>query len=315
MATSGDISLTITRDDIITEALELLGVLEAGVSPNSDDLTSAARSLNFIIKAWQTDGLQVFTVKRGYLFLERSQHEYELSTTGDHWTYEYKSTTLAADAAASQAQIDVTDITDMEVGGYFGLELDDGTVVWDTIATLDGGTLLSLTSNLDSIASSGNTVMYHTSKADEPMGVVEASLRNESLNDRPLEVMSRQEWSELSNKTYDGSVTQVYFDDRVTPPMLFTWPESAQDFDIIVLWIKRVTESFVTANDNPDFPQQWFYPLATNLAVAIGPKFGTPATNKNFAEVKRQAVEWYEKAQNYDSGPEANVQLQPELSR
>jgi len=315
MATSGDTSLTITRDDIITEALELLGVLEAGVSPNSDDLTSAARSLNFIIKAWQTDGLQVFTVKRGYLFLERSQHEYELSTTGDHWTYEYKTTTLAADAAAAQAQVEVSDITDMVVGGYFGLELDDGTVVWDTIATLDGGNLLSLSSNLASIASSGNSVSYHTSKADEPMSVVEASLRNESLNDRPLHVMSRQEWSELSNKTYDGSVTQVYFDERVTPPMLFTWPESAQDFDIIVLWIKRVTESFVTANDNPDFPQQWFYPLATNLAVAIGPKFGTPATNKNFAEVKRQAIEWYEKAQNYDSGPEANVQFQPEMGR
>ena len=315
MATSGDTSLTITRDDIITEALELLGVLEAGVSPNSDDLTSAARSLNFIIKAWQTDGLQVFTVKRGYLFLERSQHEYELSTTGDHWTYEYKTTTLAADAAAAQAQVEVSDITDMVVGGYFGLELDDGTVVWDTIATLDGGNLLSLSSNLASIASSGNSVAYHTSKADDPMSVVEASLRNESLNDRPLHVMSRQEWSELSNKTYDGSVTQVYFDERVTPPMLFTWPESAQDFDIIVLWIKRVAESFVTANDNPDFPQQWFYPLATNLAVAIGPKFGTPATNKNFAEVKRQAIEWYEKAQNYDSGPEANVQFQPEMDR
>ena len=315
MATSGDISLTTTRDDIITEALELLGVLEAGVSPNTDDLTSASRSLNFIIKAWQTDGLQVFTVKRGYLFLERSQHEYELSSTGDHWTYEYSSTTLSADAAASQAQVDVTDITDMAVGGYFGLELDDGTVVWDTIATLDGGTLLSLSNNLASAASSGNSVMYYTSKADSPMNAVEASLRNESLNDRPLELMSRQEWSELSNKTYDGSVTQVYFDDRVTPPMLFTWPESAQDFDIIVLWIKRVAESFVTANDNPDFPQQWFYPLATNLAVAIGPKFGTPATNKNFAEVKRQAIEWYEKAQNYDSGPEANVQFQPEMDR
>ena len=315
MSTSGDISLTITRDDIITEALELLGVLEAGVAPSSDDLTTCARSLNFLIKAWQVDGLQVFTVKRGYLFLERSKHEYTLSSTGDHWTHSYDTDSLAADAAASQAQIEISDTSSMVTGGYIGLELDDGTVIWDTISTIDSGALLTLSSNLASAASSDNSVMYYASKADEPMKAIEAVLRNESLNDRPLEIMSREEWSALSNKTYDGSVTQVYFDERVTPPVLFTWPESSQDFDIIVLWVKRITESFVTANDNPDFPQQWFYPLATNLAVAVGPKFGTPATNKNFAEVKRQAIEWYEKAQNYDSGPEANVQFQPELGQ
>ena len=309
MATSGDISLTTTRNEIITEALELLGVIEPGVTPNANDITSCARSLNFMIKAWQTDGLAVFTVKRGYLFLERNKHEYILSDSGDNWTYEYTADATTADAAASQNTITVADNTNYTVNDSIGVALDDGTIIWSTLSSKPGGTSLALADTLPAISSSGSTVMYYSAKADSPMSAIEASLRNESLNDRPLEIMARQEWSELSNKTYDGSVTQVYFDDRVTPPVLFTWPESSQDFDVIVLWIKRVTETFTAADDNPDFPQQWFYPLATNLAVAVGPKFGTPSTNKNFSEVKEQAIFWYNQAMDYDAGPEASVTL------
>ncbi len=309
MATSGDISLTVTRDEIITDALESLGVIEAGKAPNANDITTCARTLNFMIKAWQTDGLQVFTVKRGYLFLERNKHDYELSDSGDNWTYDYTADATTADAAAAQAVITVADDTDYTNNDFLGMALDDGTVQWTTLSSKSGAGALTLADNLTAASSSGSTVMYYTSKADEPMGVVEASLRNESLNDRPITMMARQEWSELSNKTYDGSVTQLYFDERIDPPHLFTWPESAQNFDVLVLWIKRIFFTFVDATDNPDFPQEFYLPLSTNLAVAVGPKFGTPSTNKNFKELKEQAIFWYEKAQNYDSGPEANVRF------
>ena len=311
MATSGDTSLTTTRDEIITEALELLGVIEPGVTPNANDITSCARSLNFMIKAWQTDGLAVFTVKRGYLFLERDKHEYTLSSTGDRWVYGYTQDVSTAAALASQANITVADDTNYTATDVIGVAQDDGTVLWTTLGSKPGANVLTLDDNLTAASASGSVVMSYstTDKADEPMSVIEASLRNESLNDRPLDIMARQEWSELSNKTYDGSVTQVYFDDRVTPPVLFTWPESSQDFDVLVLWIKRVTETFTDAADNPDFPQQWFYPLATNLAVAVGPKFGTPSTNNNFKEVKDQAVFWYNQAMNYDAAPEASVTM------
>ena len=33
----------------------------------------------------------------------------------------------------------------------------------------------------------------------------------------------------------------------------------------------------------------------------------------NYKEIKDQAYIWYEKAQDYDSGPEANVQNQPDM--
>ena len=220
MPTSGDTSLTTTRDEIITEALELLGVIEPGATPNQNDITSCARSLNFMIKAWQTDGLAVFTVKRGYLFLERDKHEYTLSDTGDRWVYDYTQDVSTAAALASQANITVADDTNYTATDVIGVAQDDGTVLWTTLASKSGAGVLTLDDNLTAASASGSVVMSYSTadKADSPMSAIEASLRNESLNDRPLEIMARQEWSELSNKTYDGSVTQVYFDDRVTPP-------------------------------------------------------------------------------------------------
>jgi len=305
MPTSGSITLTTSRDEIIQEALELLGVVETGVAPDSAQITTCARTLNNMIKAWQMDGLQVFTVKRGYVFLERDKTEYTLSTTGDNWTYNYESQTLAADAASGQAQIEVEDASVMAEGGTIGLALDDGTVVWDIIATLDGGNLISLTNNLTAAASEGNNLRYYLAKADKPLNLVEASLRNESNNDRPLIPISRKEWSELSNKGYQGSTTEIFFDSTSGDPVLFVWPQSSQDFDIIVLWIQRYIDSFDTGTDEPDYEAEWFLPLSFNLAELVAPKFGVPTTNKNFKAVHDNAVFWYDKAQGFDSSPES----------
>lgn len=49
-STSGDYSATATN--IITEALEQIGVLQEGEAPSTEQSTSALRSLNYLIKTW-----------------------------------------------------------------------------------------------------------------------------------------------------------------------------------------------------------------------------------------------------------------------
>ena len=46
---------TLTGTNVITEALELLGVLEEGETPSTDATTSALRTLNNLIKLWSAD--------------------------------------------------------------------------------------------------------------------------------------------------------------------------------------------------------------------------------------------------------------------
>lgn len=55
MATSGSVDWNLTRDEIITEALEDLGVLDVGDSPETNDVTSASRGLNVVLKSLQSD--------------------------------------------------------------------------------------------------------------------------------------------------------------------------------------------------------------------------------------------------------------------
>ena len=308
MSTSGSIDFTVTRDQIITEALEQLGVLEPGTTANADDVTSAAFTLNMMVKAWQVDGLNVYSVKRGYLFMEQSKTEYTLSANGDRYTYDYTKQTIDGAVTSGAGTVDLTDATDFVNGDNIGLYQSDGTMLWTT-GTKAANTI-TLGTNTTADIDDDATVYFFTDKADNPDRVINASLRNDSLNERPIDLMSRTEWSELSNKTYDGSTTQVFFDLRVSDPSLFVWPQTSDPRDILILWIKRIREDFDASGDNPDFPQRWYLPLALNLAVLIGPKFGAPSTNKNFKTVERLAVEWYEKAQNYDSGPEANVSME-----
>ena len=69
MALSGSIDFTLTRDDAIKEALQQLGVLGAGVSPTSDDLTDCGVTLNLMLKSWQNKEIAQNLIKKFYVFL------------------------------------------------------------------------------------------------------------------------------------------------------------------------------------------------------------------------------------------------------
>ncbi len=65
----------LTATDIITESMEILGVLQEGEAPSAAQSTSAIRSLNNIIKMWSAD-TQIF-----------AQNEYELALVAAQATY------------------------------------------------------------------------------------------------------------------------------------------------------------------------------------------------------------------------------------
>ena len=57
MATSGTVTYNASVSDIITEAMEVVGVLDLGESPSTAEVTSGIRSLNLLLKSLQTDPL------------------------------------------------------------------------------------------------------------------------------------------------------------------------------------------------------------------------------------------------------------------
>ena len=68
---------TLTGTNVITEALELLGVLEEGETPSTDASTSALRTLNNLIQLWSAD-TQIYAQGEYTLSLVASTGSYDL---------------------------------------------------------------------------------------------------------------------------------------------------------------------------------------------------------------------------------------------
>lgn len=74
---------TVTKEDIIKEALELCGVLAADEEPSSADISSVGRSLNMLIKAWQTEGINIWAVAELEVPLEQDKKMYTIGPDQD----------------------------------------------------------------------------------------------------------------------------------------------------------------------------------------------------------------------------------------
>lgn len=79
MATSGNTSWELTRNNIIEAALRKLGVLAEGESANSAQLTSGAEALNSLISLFQTKGMPLWKRTTQTVTPVLSQEEYSIT--------------------------------------------------------------------------------------------------------------------------------------------------------------------------------------------------------------------------------------------
>lgn len=308
MATSGSINYSVSRDDIITEALEQLSVIGEGESPSTAQLTSLGRTLNMMVKAWQGDGLNLFALQRVYVFLQKDTHEYSLDNSIGHLTTSFTRTTTSSSAVSGASTIEVTSAAGIADTYYIGIELDSGSLQWTTVSGAPAGTTVTLTDTLTGDVSSGATVYVYQTKASRPMKIMNAIIRDGVNNtDIEIDIVSRQEYIAMPNKTSDGQVNMVYYDPQVGTGKLYTWPETNSVDDYLVLWVQRTLEDFDASIDEPDFPQEWFLPLAYNLAKYALPKYPLPTAHTNL--IVTLADDLLMRAQSFDS--DDGFQLQP----
>src|SRR5512138_3622817 len=73
-------SYSVSRDTIITTALRKLQVIELGVTPDSTTLANSAQALNIMIKAWQTQGIKLWTIQNYIIPLVAATNAYTIAT-------------------------------------------------------------------------------------------------------------------------------------------------------------------------------------------------------------------------------------------
>jgi len=310
MATSGSIDFVVNRDAIITESLEQMGVLAEGQSPSTDQLTSMGRTLNMLVKTWQADKLNLFAIQKVYVYLEKDKSAYNLSsTTTDNFSKEYNRTSMKVAGVSTDLTIDVNSITGATNGDYIGIKLDDGTMQWTTINGVPSGDTITISTALTGATGINNTVYFYTLKANRPMKIMNVLLSDSVSNsDIPIWLVSRDEYTTLPNKKNDGAVNQVWYDPQIGTGVLSVWPQSDSVDKYLTLYVQRTLEDFDAATDDADFPQEWYLPLAFNLAAVSCSKYGVPRVERS--HILSMASYYYEMAQSFDI--EEGFQFQPE---
>lgn len=299
MATSNSIDFNLTRNQIITLALQMINLLGDEDEIDNSTFGIAANLLNIMVKAWQAEGCKIWARKQGTLFPAYQTASYSLSSTGDHATNSFVSTTISANEASGQTVLSLTSTTGMTASDNIGVELDSGTRQWTTISSVDSSTQVTIASALTGAAASGNTVVTYTTKINRPLAIPNA--RRFNLNnaiDTPLIPLNYTQYFNLPNKTSNGTVNNFYYDAQLNTGTLYLWQRPNDVNEIIKFTHYQTLQDFDASTDNPDFPQEWLDALVLGLAVKLCMRYDMYA---KYSVIKQEAVEAKDKAMLWDN--------------
>ena len=286
MTTSGVVTFSVNRDQIIRTAMLNIGKLDENEVPTATETSDCAMFLNMLVKQWQgkadfAPGLKTWTRKRGYQFLNASGYQYTLGPGGTGWTNSFVTTSTTAAAASGQAVVMVTSVSGMTAGDRFGVEDVNGDLDWYTILTAIG-TTVTLTSNLTSNVGTSSTVFTYTTAGTQPINIEAVVLRDSQNNDVPMNILFQPQYDSLPAKTNPTNISDpgaVYYEFQLTNSNLFTDVAGAADVTkYLVITYLSAEEDFVSATDTPAYPQEWYLALALGLSKLIAPMFNAPWT-------------------------------------
>lgn len=285
MATSGSTDYSVSRNDIINTALRRIGRLDPNVTPNSADVDTCAEALNELLKSWAAAfmGRQLYTIKRGFLFLQPSKTEYLVGPSGDQATASY--TEVAAQSTVSSNKI-VLPNSAWAAGQYIGMLNTDSESQWTTIASVSNSTTAVLTNTLTATVSTSGVVFVYTDKLERPLNISHIALAHHEGNDEEVSYMSKEKYNNIYTKTQTGDPTRYHYEPLLTNGKVSLNYQATDFQDILKFDYQRPFEDFDAATDNPDLPQELIRALKWNLASEIGIEFGIPRTRQSSIDLK-----------------------------
>jgi len=305
MATSGVTSFNPTRDTVVYGALRLVGAYSIHTAPNTIQVTTALEALNMMLKSWQTEG-HLWLRQWVTLFTVADQYKYLLP--GARVAAQVIDTTLGAAEAALQTVLTVTDSTGMTAGDQVGVMLDDKTLHWTTIVSVDSTTQITITTGLTGAAASGNAVYTYTTAFGRPTRLFDQQRRDTNDYEAPLNLTARNDYFSKSYKSSRGTPVEVYYDPQLVNGALYVWPTPQDSSYRLMLHVDRIIEDMISDTNTFDVPQWWVEAVKYGLAVRLAPEYGITLGERQALNVEYTALK--DNAMNYDRDP-ASVCFQP----
>lgn len=275
-------TFNLNKLELIRLALQSVNIIDLPATPDSETYQVSSKLLNLMLKKWEAQGINLWKRRQGYLFTALNDEQYELGTSGFHATLSYTATALSNSASSLATVLSVSSNSGMTAGDFIGIELDDGTRHWDTIASVAGDTSVTITSGLASAAASGNNVVFYTNKISRPLRVLRATtldLRTTNHNEVAMRISSYDEYFNTPVKSSSGRPNNFYYDRLLngsTPytGTLFLYPRPNNVNYIIAFTFQESIADLSNVTDYADFPQEWLDAVRWNLAVEMAYFFG-----------------------------------------
>lgn len=100
------------------------------------------------------------------------------------------------------------------------------------------------------------------------------AFRRVSSIDVPLEIISRQEYQDLPQKTQQGPPVSAYYDPQMTNGVLYFWYTGDTSNNTVICTFADPVDLFDSNLDAQDFPDEWTEALTYNLALRLSSMFG-----------------------------------------
>lgn len=294
MATSGIWTLQATASDIITSALEDIKVIANGQTADANDITTALRTLNYLVKQWQGKsdkfpGLKIWTRQRLAMFFVLNQSRYLIGPAatddraavqvGSSAAASFNSTLLSAAKSANATAISVVDSTGMTAGDQFGIVTDAGALSWSTISNVNSSVLVTIAANSIGAASSGKNVFAYTAKSQRFVEIEAALLRDYSAPTQPIDIPLEiytdvGQFENITQKQAAGDPTAILVEPQRLNTAVTTNFATANVYKGLRLTVIYPSEDYSAVANDIAYPQEYYAALEWELARRLAPKFG-----------------------------------------
>jgi hypothetical protein len=180
--------------------------------------------------------------------------------------------------------------------------MDDNTIHWSTIASVDSATQITIDDVTDDDAASGNKVYAYTTKSDRPQKILYAFRSDKNGYDTEVRLVGENEYRGLSNKSSDGPPVQIWYNPQGNQATgkLHVWPDNGgANWDKLVIIGQHLPDDFNTSSNNPDFPAEWAGALIWGLAAELASEEGLPENEQG--RIWQIAQHKLDKALSYDT--------------
>jgi hypothetical protein len=104
----------------------------------------------------------------------------------------------------------------MTAADNIGLKLDDNSIHWTTISSVDSATTLTAAAGPATAAANGNRVYAYTTKAERPTKIVSAFRRDKNDYDTEITIIGENEYFLQSDKGSTGPPVEVWYQPTMT---------------------------------------------------------------------------------------------------